>query len=280
MSSEIRGEEPFLRTGVHRPALLSPRPLRRCPGTSSHAWRRPCPAAHGLGQRLGGGVRSASNGHAVLSVPSPEGGGRPGRWACGGGRLAGKPGRALAAGHLCSGSSWLGQTEGLALTVPFWAAASTRDFHWLFGGALREVVLRASIFHVDAGIFLTPAKCCRIPVVAVAVGPDSHLSSRPAWPPRKCGRVGAVFRAQGEVWGMHLCLLHFPRQVPTTENGTGLHGALGAITPPAAGLRGPLCLYPEASSSFRGSPNQVVTGWSVLVTFDRMPWDSIFLHHP
>lgn len=108
---------------------------------------------------------------------------------------------------------------GLALTLPFWAAESALGFHWPFGGALCKMFLTATVFNIDASIFLiTAPSVARYWVVAMAAGPGTprplfwaRTATPAVWVAAALLAVPtAVFGAEGEVWGVRLCLLRFP----------------------------------------------------------------------
>ncbi|XP_007946802.1 relaxin-3 receptor 2 [Orycteropus afer afer] len=199
---------------------------------------------------------------------------------------------------------------GLALTLPFWAAESALDFHWPFGGALCKVVLTATVLNVYASIFLiTVLSVARYWVVAMATGPGTHLSlfcvrtaTLAVWVVAALATVPtAVFGAEGEVWGVRLCLLRFP-----SRYWLGIYHLqrvvlafvvpLGIITTRYLLLLAFLRQQQQRRQRpWRDSgvvarsvhilvatfflcwfPNHVVTLWGVLVKFDLVPGDSTF----
>lgn len=195
---------------------------------------------------------------------------------------------------------------GLALTLPFWAAESALDFHWPFGGALCKMVLTATVLNVYASIFLiTALSVARYWVVAMAAGPGTHLSlfwarvaTLAVWVAAALVTVPtAVFGAEGEVWGVRLCLLRFPSRYwlgayQLQRVVLAFVVPLGIITTSylllLAFLRRrqrrrqdsrvvarSVCIL-VASFFLCWFPNHVVTLWGVLVKFDLVPWDSTF----
>ncbi|XP_058165848.1 relaxin-3 receptor 2 isoform X2 [Dasypus novemcinctus] len=194
---------------------------------------------------------------------------------------------------------------GLALTLPFWAAEAALDFHWPFGGALCKMVLTATVLNVYASIFLiTALSVARYWVVAMAVGPGTHLSlfwaraaTLGAWVAAALATVPtAVFGAEGELWGVHLCLLRFPSRY--WLGAYHLQRVVLAFLVPVAVITTSYLLLLAflrrrrrrrdsravarsvhilvASFFLCWFPNHVVTLWGVLVKFDLVPWDSTF----
>lgn len=183
------------------------------------------------------------------------------------------------------------------------------DFHWSFRSALCKMVLTTTVLSIYASTFLIAAlSIMRYWVVAMAVGPGSHLSvfwarvvTLAVWVAAALVTVPiAIFGAEVEL-GVRLCLLHFPSRywlgayqlqrvvlafiVPLgilTTNYLLLLAFLqrqqqGRQTTAAEQLRGsPLCLILVASFALCWFPNHVVTVWEILVRFDLVPWDSTF----
>ncbi|XP_054419006.1 relaxin-3 receptor 2 [Pteronotus mesoamericanus] len=195
---------------------------------------------------------------------------------------------------------------GLALTLPFWAAESALDFHWPFGGALCKMVLTATVFNIYASIFLiTALSVARYWAVAMAAGPGTHLSlfwvriaTLAVWAAAALLAVPtAVFGAEGEVWGVRLCLLRFPSRYwlgvyQLLRVVLAFLVPLGILTTSylllLAFLRRrqrrrqdsrvvarSVCIL-VASFFLCWFPNHMVTLWDVLVKFDLVPWDSTF----
>ncbi|KAF6075790.1 relaxin family peptide/INSL5 receptor 4 [Phyllostomus discolor] len=195
---------------------------------------------------------------------------------------------------------------GLALTLPFWAAESALDLHWPFGGALCKTVLTATVFNIYAGIFLVTAlSVARYWVVAMAAGPGTHLSlfwarmaTLAVWVAAALLTVPtAVFGAEGEVWGVRLCLLRFPSRYwlgayQLQRVVLAFMVPLGIITTSylllLAFLRRRRRRRQDSRVVARSVrilvasfflcwfPNHVVTLWGVLVKFDLVPWNSTF----
>ncbi|XP_006895975.1 PREDICTED: relaxin-3 receptor 2 [Elephantulus edwardii] len=195
---------------------------------------------------------------------------------------------------------------GLAFTLPFWAAESALDFHWPFGGTLCKVVLTGTVFNVYASIFLiTALSVARYRVVAMATGPGTHLSlfwarvaTLAAWVVAALATVPtAVFGAEGEVWGVRLCLLRFPSRY--WLGAYHLQRVLLAFVVPLSIITTSYLLLlaflkrrPRqwrenrvvshsvrvlvASFFLCWFPNHVVTLWGVLVKFDLVPGDRTF----
>lgn len=195
---------------------------------------------------------------------------------------------------------------GLALTLPFWAAESALDFHWPFGSALCKMVLTATVLNVYAGIFLiTALSVARYWVVAMAGGPGTHLSlfwarvaTLAVWVAATLVTLPtAVFGAEGELWGAHLCLLRFPSRY--WLGAYQLQRVLLAFVVPLGVITTSYLLLLAflrrrqrrrqdsravarsigilvASFFLCWFPNHVVTFWAVLVRFDLVPWDSTF----
>lgn len=193
---------------------------------------------------------------------------------------------------------------GLALTLPFWAAESALDFHWPFGGALCKIVLTATVLNVYASIFLiTALSVARYWVVAMAAGPGAHFSlfwarmiTSAVWVAAALVTVPtAVFGAEGEVWGVRLCLLRFPSRYwlgayQLQRVVLAFMVPLGVITTSyllllaflrrrrrqdSTGVARSVRIL-VASFFLCWFPNHVVTFWGVLVKFDLVPWDSTF----
>ncbi|XP_037681693.1 relaxin-3 receptor 2 [Choloepus didactylus] len=198
---------------------------------------------------------------------------------------------------------------GLAFTLPFWAAESALDFHWPFGGALCKMVLTATVLNVYASIFLiTALSVARYWVVAMATGPATHLSlfwarvaTLAVWGVAALATLPtAVFGAEGEMWGVHLCLLRFPSRYwlgayHLQRVVLAFIVPLGIITTSYLLLLAFLrrrrrqrrrrrhgqavarSIHILVASFFLcWFPNHVVTLWGVLVKFDLVPWDSTF----
>ncbi|XP_011364695.1 relaxin-3 receptor 2 [Pteropus medius] len=195
---------------------------------------------------------------------------------------------------------------GLALTLPFWAAESALDFHWPFGAALCKAVLTATVLNVYASIFLiTALSVARYWMVATATGPGTHLSlfwARTAtlavWAAAALATVPtAIFGAEGEVWGVRLCLLRFPSRywlgayqlqrvvlafiVPLGVISTSYLLLLAFLRRrrwrrPDSRLVARSVRILVASFFLCWFPNHVVTLWEVLVKFDLAPWSSTF----
>lgn len=193
---------------------------------------------------------------------------------------------------------------GLALTLPFWAAESALDFHWPFGGTLCKMVLTATVLNIYASIFLiTALSVARYWVVAMAAGPGAHLSlfwarmaSLAVWVAAALVTVPtAVFGAEGEVWGVRLCLLRFPSRY--WMGAYQLQRVVLAFMVPLGIISTSYLLLLAflrrrrrqdsrivarsvrilvASFFLCWFPNHVVTLWGVLVKFDLVPWDSTF----
>ncbi|KAM9242219.1 relaxin-3 receptor 2 [Dugong dugon] len=199
---------------------------------------------------------------------------------------------------------------GLAFTLPFWAAESALDFHWPFGGVLCKVVLTVTVLNVYASIFLiTALSVARYWVVAMATGPGTHLSltcarvaTLAAWVVAALATMPtAVFGAEGEVWGVRLCLLRFPSRYwlgayHLQRVVLAFLMPLGIITTSYLLLLAFLRRQQRqqqrqqrdsrvvarsvrilvASFFLCWFPNHVVTLWGVLVKFDLLPGDSTF----
>ncbi|XP_077012547.1 relaxin-3 receptor 2 [Tamandua tetradactyla] len=193
---------------------------------------------------------------------------------------------------------------GLAFTLPFWAAEAALDFHWPFGGALCKVVLTATVLNVYAGVFLVTAlSVARYWVVAVATGPGTHLSlfwarmaTLAAWVGAGLATVPtAVFGAEGEMWGVHLCLLRFPSRywlgayhlqrvllafvLPLGILATSYLLLLASLRRRRRRDSGAVARSVHilvASFFLCWFPNHVVTLWGVLVKFDLVAWDRTF----
>ncbi|XP_075419194.1 relaxin-3 receptor 2 [Tenrec ecaudatus] len=195
---------------------------------------------------------------------------------------------------------------GLAFTLPFWAAEMALDFHWPFGGALCKVVLTATVLNVYASIFLVTAlSVARYWVVVMATGPGTHLSlfwARVAtvamWVAAALATVPtAVFGAEGEVWGVRLCLLRFPSRywlgayhlqrvvlaflVPLGIIATSYFLLLAFLRRRQRQWRDSRAVAPSvrilvASFFLCWFPNHVVTFWGILVKFDLVPEDGAF----
>ncbi|XP_048213569.1 relaxin-3 receptor 2 [Perognathus longimembris pacificus] len=195
---------------------------------------------------------------------------------------------------------------GLALTLPFWAAESALDFHWPFGSALCKIVLTATVLNVYASIFLiTALSVARYWVVAMAAGPGSHFSlfwarvaTLAVWVAAALVTAPtAIFGAEGEVWGVRLCLLRFPSKYwlgayQLQRVVLAFVVPLGIITTSylllLAFLRQRQRRRQDSKVIARSVrilvasfflcwfPNHVVTLWGILVKFDLVPWDSTF----
>ncbi|XP_052586390.1 relaxin-3 receptor 2 [Peromyscus californicus insignis] len=199
---------------------------------------------------------------------------------------------------------------GLALTLPFWATESALDFHWPFGSTLCKIVLTTTVLSIYASIFLiTALSVARYWVVAMAVGPGSHLSvfwarvvTLAVWVAAALVTVPtAIFGAEGELWGVRLCLLRFPSKYwlgayQLQRVVLAFIVPLGVITTSYLLLlaflqRQPRCRPRQwqdsqvvarsvrilvASFILCWLPNHVVTLWGILVKFDLVPWDSTF----
>jgi hypothetical protein len=195
---------------------------------------------------------------------------------------------------------------GLALTLPFWATESALDFHWPFGSALCKTVLTATVLNVYASIFLiTALSVARYWVVAMAAGPGSHLSlfwarvaTLAVWVAAALATVPtAIFGAEGEVWGVRLCLLRFPSRYwlgayQLQRVVLAFMVPLGIITTSYLLLLAFLRRRQRRRQDSRvvarsvrilvasfflcWFPNHVVTLWGILVKFDLVPWDSTF----
>ncbi|KAM6217887.1 LOW QUALITY PROTEIN: relaxin-3 receptor 2 [Rhynchocyon petersi] len=197
---------------------------------------------------------------------------------------------------------------GLAFTLLFWAAESALDFHWPFGGALCKVVLTGTVFSVYTSIFLiTALSVICYWVVAMATGPGTHLSlfwtrvaTLTAWVAAALVTVPtAIFGAEGEVWGVRLCLLQFTSRywLGADHLQRGLLAfmvPLGIITTSYFLLLAFLQRQRQqrqwrenrvvarsirilvASFFLCWFPNHVVTLWGVLVKFDLVPGDHTF----
>lgn len=199
---------------------------------------------------------------------------------------------------------------GLALTLPFWATESAMDFHWPFGSALCKVVLTTTVLSIYASTFLiTALSIARYWVVAMAVGPGSHLSvfwarvvTLAVWVAAALVTVPtAIFGAEVELWGVRLCLLRFPSRYwlgayQLQRVVLAFIVPLGVITTSYLLLlafleRQQRCRPRQwqdsrvvarsvrvlvASFALCWVPNHVVTLWEILVRFDLVPWDSTF----
>ncbi|XP_006861791.1 PREDICTED: relaxin-3 receptor 2 [Chrysochloris asiatica] len=195
---------------------------------------------------------------------------------------------------------------GLAFTLPFWAAESALDFHWPFGGTLCKMVLTATVLNVYASIFLiTALSVARYWVVAMATGPGTHLSlfwarmaTLAAWVAAALATVPTtVFGAEGEVWGVRLCLIRFPSRywlgvyhlqrvvlaflVPLGIITTSYFLLLAFLRQQQWRRRDSRVVARSihilvASFFLCWFPNHVVTLWGVLVKFDLVPGDSTF----
>lgn len=199
---------------------------------------------------------------------------------------------------------------GLALTLPFWATESAMDFHWPFGSALCKIVLTTTVLTIYASTFLIAAlSIARYWVVAVAVGPGSHLSvfwarvvTLAVWMAAALVTVPtAIFGAEVELWGVCLCLLRFPSRYwlgayQLQRVDLAFIVPLGIITTSYLLLlaflqrqqRCGACQRQDsrvvarsvrflvASFALCWFPNHVVTLWEILVKFDLVLWDSTF----
>ncbi|KAM6168239.1 relaxin-3 receptor 2 [Erethizon dorsatum] len=195
---------------------------------------------------------------------------------------------------------------GLALTLPFWAAESALDFHWPFGSALCKMVLTATVLNVYASIFLiTALSVARYWLVAMAAGPHTHLSlfwarvaTLAVWVAAALVTVPtAIFGAEGEVWGVRLCLLRFPSRY--WQGAYQLQRVVLAFVLPLGIITTSYLLLVTflrrrqrrrrdsrvvarsvrilvASFFLCWFPNHVVTLWGVLVKFDLVPWNRTF----
>lgn len=201
---------------------------------------------------------------------------------------------------------------GLALTLPFWATESAMDFHWPFRSALCKIVLTTTVLSIYASTFLVTAlSIARYWVVAMAVGPGSHLSvfwarmvTLAVWVAAGLVTVPtAIFGTEVELWGVRLCLLRFPSRywLGTYQLQRVILAfivPLGIITTSYLLLlaflqRQQRCRPRQrkrwdsqvvarsvrilvASFALCWFPNHVVTLWEILVRFDLVPWDSTF----
>ncbi|XP_069865174.1 relaxin-3 receptor 2 [Dipodomys merriami] len=195
---------------------------------------------------------------------------------------------------------------GLALTLPFWAAESALDFHWPFGSALCKIVLTATVLNIYASIFLiTALSIARYWVVAMAAGPGSHFSlfwarvaTLAVWVAAALVTAPtAIFGAEGEMWGVRLCLLRFPSKY--WLGAYQLQRVIVAFVVPLGIITTSYLLLLAflrqrqrrrqdskviarsvrilvASFFLCWFPNHVVTLWGILVKFDLVPWDSTF----
>lgn len=199
---------------------------------------------------------------------------------------------------------------GLALTLPFWATESAMDFHWPFRSALCKIVLTTTVLSIYASTFLiTALSIMRYWVVAMAMGPGSHLSvfwarmvTLAVWVAAALVTVPtAIFGTEVELWDVHLCLLRFPSRYwlgtyQLQRVVLAFIVPLGIITTSYLLLlaflqRQQRCRPRQrqdsrvvarsvgilvASFALCWFPNHVVTLWEILVRFDLVPWDSTF----
>lgn len=196
---------------------------------------------------------------------------------------------------------------GLAITLPVWAAESALGFHWPFGGALCKMFLTATVFNIYASVFLiTALSVARYWVVAMAAGPGTPLplfwarmATLAVWVAAALLTVPtAVFAAEGEVWGVRLCLLRFPSRywlgayqlqrvvlafvVPLGITTTSYLLLLAFLRrrwqrrrQDSRVVARSVCIL-VASFFLCWFPNHMITLWSVLVKFDLVPWDGTF----